>query len=211
MTRVGCDTEIWELLPWYVNGSLDADEHERVRVHVKECGHCRDDISMLEAVQSAMLDVPEEVSAGAAPSAAGRTTERASERLPWWRQWRLAWGLTPLNVRRFTVVQTAAFASLAAFFLLQPTPGTFQTLSDAPNQRVADLEGRGSLLLRVVFDDELTVGALKSVLREWKLEIIAGPSASGVYTVVGEADAEGDATELRRALRDTPGILFVTE
>lgn len=44
------------LLPWYVNGSLDSEEHEQVRSHVDSCPQCRADVAWQERVRSAGAD-----------------------------------------------------------------------------------------------------------------------------------------------------------
>lgn len=42
------------LLPWFVNRTLEPDEHDRVRRHVEDCGACREAVSLLSAAQSAV-------------------------------------------------------------------------------------------------------------------------------------------------------------
>lgn len=42
------------LLPWYINGTLTPDEHDRVRRHVDGCTACRETISLLSMVQSSV-------------------------------------------------------------------------------------------------------------------------------------------------------------
>lgn len=44
-----------ELLPWYVNGTLSAVEHEAVARHVEHCTECRDDIELLEQMRGVVL------------------------------------------------------------------------------------------------------------------------------------------------------------
>jgi hypothetical protein len=43
------------LLPWYVNDTLNPDEHERVSKHVVTCAECRENVSLLAKVQAAVV------------------------------------------------------------------------------------------------------------------------------------------------------------
>lgn len=47
--------EIDLLLPWYVNQSLDPEEHDRVREHVAICAECQQNVSLLADVQNTVL------------------------------------------------------------------------------------------------------------------------------------------------------------
>lgn len=47
--------ECRELLPWYLNGTLTAAEHEAVARHIKRCAACRSDIDLLERMRKAVL------------------------------------------------------------------------------------------------------------------------------------------------------------
>ena len=42
------------LLPWYVNGTLDAAERAMLQQHLQDCGDCRDSIVLLERMQTAV-------------------------------------------------------------------------------------------------------------------------------------------------------------
>jgi len=43
------------LLPWYVNDTLDATEHDRVAKHLATCGECQESVSLLTDVQAAVV------------------------------------------------------------------------------------------------------------------------------------------------------------
>ncbi len=46
-------------LPWFVNGTLGADEHAEVERHVEGCAECRDEMALLALVQTSLAqDVP---------------------------------------------------------------------------------------------------------------------------------------------------------
>lgn len=42
MSRAGDDVHVDLLVPWYVNGTLEADERARLEAHLETCGRCRD-------------------------------------------------------------------------------------------------------------------------------------------------------------------------
>ena len=43
------------LLPWYVNDTLNPDEHDRVSKHVATCAECRENVSLLVGIQAAVV------------------------------------------------------------------------------------------------------------------------------------------------------------
>jgi Putative zinc-finger len=47
--------EIDLLLPWYVNGSLDEPERERVRLHVQECHLCQQEVQLVSLIQTEVV------------------------------------------------------------------------------------------------------------------------------------------------------------
>ena len=51
-----CDHDAIDLLlPWYVNDTLNPDEHERVSKHVATCAECRENVSLLAKVRAAVV------------------------------------------------------------------------------------------------------------------------------------------------------------
>ncbi len=63
--------ELSELLPWYVNETLDRSERTRVELHLEQCAECRDSVELL-------LDVRRAVRSG---SPAPLVPQPAAERL----------------------------------------------------------------------------------------------------------------------------------
>ena len=43
------------LLPWYVNGTLESADRDRVEAHIEHCAPCRDNIELLAQMQEAIL------------------------------------------------------------------------------------------------------------------------------------------------------------
>ncbi|MGI9224166.1 MAG: anti-sigma factor family protein [Woeseiaceae bacterium] len=50
----GCRDAVAELLPWYVNETLDETERDEVREHISTCEDCRDNVELLSQVQQAV-------------------------------------------------------------------------------------------------------------------------------------------------------------
>ena len=183
-----------ELLPWYLNQTLDASESRAVEDHLEECAACRDEVAFLEGVQTAaqatepppIRDRFDEVLARVDGSAF--PTIRAS----------------PL-VRWLVVGQAASIAALLAI-LLWPAgdrlAGSYQTLSDPGSAEPMHPA------LRLVFDEQATEVEMRGLLESIDAQIVGGPNTAGAYTVRVDpdaAEARGRAQLLER-LRDDPLI-----
>ena len=191
--------EIQELLPWYANDTLTPDERLTVERHIEQCRACRTELEQCRALATRIHEPSEEtwrlpadhfdrlmadIDRLTPPPA---QTKIASV---WWQ--RILEGLqaTPAPVR-----WTLAFQSLAvAGLLLALLPATrlndpgYETLS-ANEAPPATREPR----LRVAFAEPMTIGELRTLLRDISGQIVAGPTALGIYTIAvtgGERPAE---------------------
>ncbi|MFQ5796870.1 MAG: zf-HC2 domain-containing protein [Candidatus Bipolaricaulia bacterium] len=123
--------EIVELLPWYANGTLTEQEHERVEAHLAGCEACRNELEILRGLQTAVTATSETPSVS--PDLLERTVGRIRDRNrptrnTVWRRW-----LAGLEVRTAIAVTGIALVFLGlGLFLGQ------QFLSDrSANDRVA--------------------------------------------------------------------------
>ncbi|HEY3851328.1 MAG TPA: zf-HC2 domain-containing protein, partial [Steroidobacteraceae bacterium] len=48
--------EIYDLMPWYVNGSIAEADRQKVEAHVRTCAACREDLEQERRVYRAMAD-----------------------------------------------------------------------------------------------------------------------------------------------------------
>jgi hypothetical protein len=207
--------EVWELIPWYVNGTLEADEAARVEAHLARCPLCRREAEANRGLAAALreaepavveddprlerllarLDEPDETVAGApAPAAAGR--------FAWWRS-------TPGPARRLVVAQLAAvllLAVAAGWLAARPAaaprshpaaeapppdaapPARFRTLSRPP--AAADLPAAGDeATVRLLFAAGTGEVEMRRLLLAEGGRFVGGPSPTGVYTAAFAAPA----------------------
>jgi len=203
---------IWEILPWYVNGTLSGADRERVEDHMAGCRRCRDEAEtcrrtavtvkglgevapsphpvQLQRVLARIdrLEHWDEEEDAAGPVEAGEREEtRAAGR----------WFGVPPRALQALVAQAAVILLLvgalawsrlhtaAARTPAAPPPVVYQTLSDpAPVP-----QSGGTVAVRVMFSPQATEKEIRDLLLAVHGEITAGPSPMGAYTVeVATAD-----------------------
>jgi anti-sigma factor RsiW len=185
-----------ELLPWYVNATLDPGEAAQVERHLTFCADCRKESERLQAV----ADVQEEAWRPS-PAHFARIMTRIEAPSFWQR--RVSWfKQTPRPVRFAFALQTVALVALVAVVALRPK--VFETLSRPP--AAASSRAR----LHVVFASDLSEEGLRRLLQGAQAIIVDGPSADGVYTVelsLPAADRER-AREIADRLAKDPRVRF---
>src|SRR5437879_173759 len=166
--------KVWEILPWYVNGTLEGHEHEFVARHIVRCQSCADEVVRCQSIATAVRS-SEEAARTPSPEHLARLMERidrasVSAALERWRirvrEWiekiRLAFQETPSLFRWALAAQTAAIVLLAAATLWQASlaPSFYRTLSDAGSGPEP-----GRVTLQVVFSADITERAIRRLLR----------------------------------------------
>ena len=203
---------IWDMLPWYHNGSLKADEHREVEAHLGECLVCGREMRRLGRLAVA-VEVP------AADHACTQAYMRLSERIHarevrtqiWTRK--LLGGLrdifepVPLIAGAAVLVVSAALAAVIVVtgdaklsIIEQP----FQTLGHQ-EQISAPLS---HLLFRIVLADGMKAADRNAWLVRYDAELIDGPSEIGVLTIKVAMRTPGFDTALER-MRADAGTIFV--
>lgn len=171
---------IWELLPWYANGTLGEAERRAVEEHAAQCERCREEVQACrqlgEAVRRNAAEAPTPH-----PARLSRLMSRLDEADGPSPAARLKGLLaaTPKPVRWVLAGQLAALLLLAAGWMWTPPPAPpaeFQTLSDAAVPVDANQ-------VRVVFADGVTERQIRDVLLPIGGQLAGGPSPLGVYTV----------------------------
>ena len=184
-----------DLLPWYLNGTLEAEERTRVETHLAACLVCRRELEAQRALQGALSTLPPDPEV---VQALARMHQRmdAAARGPWHRLMQRFWHGAPPLLRGALVLQLVAVLGLAAALVVR-TPAEYHTLSSA----VPATQARTGIA--VTFTDGLGEKDVRILLTGLALRIVDGPTAEGAYTLAVEAHRR-DAAML--ALRGHPSV-----
>ena len=211
--------EVWEMLPWYVNGTLRDHERASVEAHLVTCAACQAELArchdLAAAVRVAAAD-------GWEPSAEhfarvlarlDATTAAATPQRGWWDTVRAQYERYADMLRRtpplirWTFVTQSAFTLVLAGILVWQAPWApehfYRTLSSSSDQTA-----QKRLQIHVVFADDITAKELRALLTEVRGTIVAGPSPVGVYTVAVafSDDARASADVALHTLRAHPKV-----
>ncbi len=206
----------WDLIPWIVNGSAAQSEQLAVQAHLQSCADCRQELEFQHQLHAAMalqstaeidlrnswqrlrsrLDMaarPQTATVGEAPRARGAGGS--------WMPWLVA----------AIVVQAIGLGALGAAWLSRPiAPGAASALTAAPYRTLAAPQTAvPAATIRVMFAPEATVARMQALLAAARLQVRAGPSELGVWTLGPSVPTEAAATEAAlRALRAQSEVRF---
>lgn len=189
-----------ELLPWFVNGTLEGEERETVQSALRSSITVRREHERLCRLQAVVKGDDAELAATdrgferlmariAADEAAGAPRTAASAR----------------TMRRWPLAQAAAVLALVSgvvWWLGRQdvvAPAGYETLTREA-QRVPQL--------RLAFAPDVGDAERQALLAEFGLAQAAPPTPEGLYTLVPAANA--DASAIAARLRADPRVAFVT-
>lgn len=196
------------LLPWLVNGTLDADEREQVVRHVDGCAHCQRELAAQHALHDvcavpapAIDPLPSFLRLRRRLRAPPRALPPASSP---WRAARTAWVTAPWWLRGAVAAQCALLLALAGAWLGHEEPAArYRTLGDSSAMVVPAV---GEARLVVVFEPGISQARTQQLLRASQARIVDGPSDAGAYVL---AMAAARAATVCDALRAAPGVRLV--
>lgn len=176
-----CSDETWEMIPWYVNGTLPNDQVAAFEADARSCPACQAEIARLEALAEEVShgEQFEEAKARSWATLNAQIEAEKAARAPKPRGW-------------FSGVNTGALgfggAALAACLVLAfqfsgPSEDGFVTLTSGGDETVIMLQPADGLEREV----------LEALLAEQGLTIAAGPTDAGLYTVTLPTDADPEA------------------
>jgi anti-sigma factor RsiW len=176
-----------ELLPWFVNGTLDHDEHARVERHLADCIACKQDLTRLRAWQQQYRGEGEDVGASRGLARVQARIDEIESGIAAQRGWRriaAGWNAAAIWVRVVLLAQTALLAGLITILLLKPVP------QPAPARRAHVV---------AVFPPARTEQEIRSLLLTARARIVDGPTAEGAYTLEVSAEQQPQVLEQLRA------------
>lgn len=179
--------ETWEILPWFVNGRLDALDREKADAHLRACDACRRELAEQRRLCQAMIadSKVEHMPIAAlkrfqqrlathestAQPATVEVTPRRSPAHPIHRRGLMAASVTVMAV-------ALGFGASALWNPAQRRAITadYYTVTTAPPYA-------GKEVIRAVFAPTVTLSDLQSLLDDAHLRIVAGPTEAGVYSL----------------------------
>ena len=188
-----CHPEVWALLPWAANGTLEGHERRAVEERLATCPSCRAELARCHAVAAAVLAAPAQTWSPS-PADVSRILARAnaadgpeSSITAWW-------GRRRDQIRRALAALTPtppvlrwAFAVQGGLVLLLASLVVWQATAPAPVYRTlaksGDHAGEAGLKIHVAFTEDMTERELRALLTTVGGTLVGGPSALGIYTV----------------------------
>lgn len=171
--------DLEELLPWYVTGRLDTDEHARVAAHVAACAECQAEIDFQRRLEAEVARLPLDVERGWAAMRSKLAAQDAAPRGRLRQAW-LGWGVA---------------ATLAVVAGVSWLPRT-----EAPQYRAlgeAQVAQGGNVV--VVFHPDTTERRMRAALSAGEARLVDGPTAAGGYVLSVPAARRGAALASLRA------------
>jgi hypothetical protein len=197
---------VWDLLPWYANGTLEEGERWTVEEHAAGCERCRGELESCRQLGEAVRR-SEEAAPSPHPARLARLMDRLDESSSFAARLRGLFAVTPGPVRWVLAAQLAALLLLVAGWSwtrtsAPPAPqAAYRTLSDPAPQPSSTVR------VRVVFAEDATERQIRGVLLAIGGQLAGGPSPLGAYTV--ELPAGQDPLPVVLAhLRNRPEVSF---
>lgn len=199
---------VQRLLPWYLTGRLQTEEHDAVETHLAQCPECRAELEterqwqLLQPGHGAQVDVEDgwarmraRLAGAAAPQAAPMPMPRRRRWLP------PRWSAAPRLPARAWAAPALLSAALAVAIVVTPRPAPvlweYQTLG-APAQAGATAVVR--------FRPDATEAQIRQSLKDSGARLVDGPTVSDAYVV--RLPREHYAAALDK-LRKEPGVALV--
>lgn len=194
--------QVWDALPWILNGSASEDEQRSVQKHLRGCADCRDALAFEQRVHDALTHREELL--GKAEAGWQRLSNRIDGGSGSGR--RLSAGTVNHWLAAAVVVEALALGVLVNSSWLNRAErvpaGDYRTLSQpGPVARPATI--------RVVLTPDMTLGQFRALLSNAHLQVVAGPGNAGVWSLAPTEDVDTFAAEASlRELRASAQVRF---
>jgi anti-sigma factor RsiW len=201
---------VLQMLPWYVNGTLEPRARQEVRDHLQHCHACRREIELHGVVRDQMRQSaqPPPASLASLDRLMARIDDYETARSRRWLR-RLGGWLRGGVLERAVVVQATAIVMLVgvvAWLATRPEPPAEYRTLGAPT----GWQETSGPYLQVELHDSLTAAQLQALLQQVNGRLVHGPSSSGVYRIrleAGEGEPARSPAELAAWLSAQPGVV----
>jgi len=184
--------EVFELFPWYLNGTLAETERQKVDEHVHICAACRHQLARerdihramsaessleympasfrrlqarLDALSAEKTALPE---LSVRQAASQHEVSRRRAAMPWPRLAAASIAVLALGL--------LCLATADRWMQSRPLPSQYRTVTTSAPRPPDEV-------IRAVFSPRITLVELQSILDEAQLRIISGPTEAGVYSL----------------------------
>jgi hypothetical protein len=207
--------QAWEAIAWVVNGTADESQRELVRTHLGTCADCAAEYALQERLHAAMgaTAAPELDPAAALGRLRRRIDEESVAPRPGARRSGAPVVRALVAVAAIEALSIVALSSLLWVHGGRDAGAIYRTLGSG-----AQAAHRATI--RAVFDPSLSLRETRELLNEFQLQIVAGPSDAGVYSLApadaaapagataGEPAARAEVTSVVATLRAHAGVRF---
>ena len=200
-----------ELLPWYLNGTLEQEEAALVEQHLRGCAACRSDLEELRLLQAAFVEEESDARADAAlarllprlegerpggvaragASAAGYATRLVNLARGAWRG-RGVQAVVPAWIKLAVAMQFAVIFVLGWKMVGVDRTVREDQLYHALASSSTAARATGSIV--VVFDPEVPQRELLRILKDCGAHIVDGPTATNAFVLALEPEAAHSGT-----------------
>jgi len=162
------DEELDLLLPWYVNGTLGAEERRQVEAYLERSSHARDEVDLLRQLRRQVKEEKIEHSPGELGLQRLKREIKQDSRQQtatignWWRPLAVAACLA-------VVVQAGVMVGMNSGVI--------------PTGNEVGVAGKSAAVLQVTFAPDATEQQIRDVLQAAGASIADGPTALGIYNL----------------------------
>ncbi len=194
-----------ELLPWYVNGTLDTQERNLVKMHIANCDKCKKSIKLLEVIarkeRESVDNGPGELAFQQFKKQLKQERTAKVKRVPSWWQPAMAAAILVIIVQSVFLVKPSGIRGIAPFDTVRSVdsrvPVMVSGLNDTPD--IDPFNPSWGAVIKVKFLPDATEQEIRSLLFDIDGTFIDGPNSAGVYTIFLDVRS-GDVAERKRLL-----------
>jgi len=200
------DEDLDLLLPWYVNGTLSAEERRQVETYLERSSHARDEVELLRALRQQVKDEKVENSPGDLGLQRLKRDIQQAEEPPQSGSDRIAGRVrTVASFWRPLAVAACLAVVIQAAVMIGMNAGVISTGGEV------GIAGKSASVLQVTFAPDATEQEIREALQAAGASIADGPTALGIYNLRLVDPAATSVEEALAALRANSAVVTFAE